>query len=103
MIGLLLVILFMACLLPPARRDRRPGPDASTPLLTFALFKLIPVTLTLPGIAGFVLSIGVAVDANILIFSRLKEELRAGKRCARPSTWPGRAPGLPSATRTSRP
>ena len=48
--------------------------------ITFALFKLIPVTLTLPGIAGFVLSVGVAVDANILIFERLKEELRAGRR-----------------------
>jgi preprotein translocase subunit SecD len=48
-------------------------------LLTLALFKLIPVTLTLAGIAGFVLSIGMAVDANILIFSRLKEELRAGR------------------------
>jgi preprotein translocase subunit SecD len=47
--------------------------------LTFALFKLIPVTLTLPGIAGFVLSIGVAVDANILIFERMKEELRGGR------------------------
>jgi preprotein translocase subunit SecD len=40
---------------------------------------LIPVTLTLPGIAGFVLSVGVAVDANVLIFERIKEELRAGK------------------------
>ncbi len=48
--------------------------------ITFALFKLIPVTLTLPGIAGFVLSIGVAVDANVLIFERMKEELRAGRR-----------------------
>lgn len=48
--------------------------------LTFALFKLIPVTLTLPGIAGFILSVGVAVDANILIFERMKEELRSGKR-----------------------
>jgi preprotein translocase subunit SecD len=47
--------------------------------LTFALFKLIPVTLTLAGIAGFILSIGMAVDANILIFARLKEELRMGK------------------------
>jgi preprotein translocase subunit SecD len=45
---------------------------------TFAIFRLIPVTLTLSGIAGFVLSVGVAVDANILIFERLKEELRAG-------------------------
>src|SRR5215211_3340638 len=47
--------------------------------ITFALFKLIPVTLTLPGIAGFILSIGMAVDANVLIFSRLKEELRTGR------------------------
>ncbi len=48
-------------------------------LITYALFRLIPVTLTLPGIAGFVLSIGMAVDANILIFERLKEELLAGR------------------------
>jgi preprotein translocase subunit SecD len=47
--------------------------------LTFALFKLIPVTLTLPGIAGFLLSTGAALDANILIFERLKEELRNGR------------------------
>jgi preprotein translocase subunit SecD len=44
-----------------------------------ALFKLIPVTLTLAGIAGFILSIGMAVDANILIFERFKEEMRAGR------------------------
>ena len=48
-------------------------------LLVFALFKLIPVTLTLPGIAGFVLSVGMAVDANVLIFERMKEELRGGR------------------------
>lgn len=48
-------------------------------LLVFAIFKLIPVTITLAGIAGFVLSIGMAVDANILIFERMKEELRWGK------------------------
>lgn len=48
-------------------------------LITLALYKLIPVTLTLPGIAGFILSMGMAVDANILIFERMKEELRAGK------------------------
>lgn len=77
-IGLLLVMIFMASYY------RLPGVVADVALIiyaatTFAIFKLIPVTLTLPGIAGFVLSIGVAVDANILIFSRLKEELRAGK------------------------
>lgn len=47
--------------------------------LVLALFKLIPVTLTLAGVAGFILSIGMAVDANILIFERLKEEARSGK------------------------
>ena len=51
--------------------------------ITFALFKIIPVTLTLPGIAGFVLSVGVAVDANILFFERMKEELRGGRRLAK--------------------
>ncbi|MBC7233088.1 MAG: protein translocase subunit SecD [Chloroflexi bacterium] len=49
-------------------------------LVTFSLFKLIPVTLTLPGVAGFLFSVGTAVDANILIFERMKEELRQGKR-----------------------
>lgn len=48
-------------------------------LITFAIFKIIPVTLTLAGIAGFILSIGMAVDANILIFERIKEEIRWGR------------------------
>ncbi|HEY4692126.1 MAG TPA: protein translocase subunit SecD [Bellilinea sp.] len=48
-------------------------------LLVFAIFKLVPVTLTLPGIAGFLLSTGAALDANILIFERLKEEIRNGR------------------------
>ncbi len=48
-------------------------------LFTFAIFKLLGVTLTLAGIAGFILSIGMAVDANVLIFERIKEELRAGR------------------------
>ena len=48
-------------------------------LVMIAIFRLIPVTLTLAGIAGFVLSVGMAVDANILIFERMKEELRVGK------------------------
>jgi preprotein translocase subunit SecD len=77
-IGLGVVILFMALYyrLPGVLAD---GALLIYALVTFALFKLIPVTLTLPGIAGFVLSIGVAVDANVLIFERLKEELRAGR------------------------
>lgn len=49
-------------------------------LITLALYKLIPVTLTLSGVAGFLLSVGMAVDANILIFERYKEELTAGKK-----------------------
>ena len=48
-------------------------------LITLALYKLIPVTLTLPGLAGFILSVGMAVDSNILIFERFKEERRTGK------------------------
>lgn len=48
-------------------------------LISFALFRAIPVVLTLPGIAGFILSIGMAVDSNILIFERIKEEMRKGK------------------------
>ncbi len=50
--------------------------------LVFAIFKLVPVTLTLAGIAGFILSIGMAVDANVLIFSRTKEEVRMGRPLA---------------------
>lgn len=81
-VGLVTVALFMVLYY------RLPGFVAVIALLmyasvTFALFKLIPgFTLTLPGIAGFVLSIGVAVDANILIFERMREELRAGKSVA---------------------
>ncbi len=78
LIGLTVVMLFMALYY------RLPGTIADVALinytlLTLMLYKLIPVVLTLPGIAGFILSIGMAVDANVLIFERLKEELRAGK------------------------
>lgn len=48
-------------------------------LITFAIFRAIPVVLTLPGVAGFILSIGMAVDSNILIFERIKEEMRKGR------------------------
>jgi protein-export membrane protein SecD len=76
--GILLVLTLMLV------HYRLPGAVASLALiyytiLVLALFILIGVTLTLAGIAGFVLSIGMAVDANILIFERMKEELRAGK------------------------
>lgn len=78
LIGLLMVVIFMAAYYG------RLGLLADAALvvyglLTLALYKLIPVTLTLPGIAGFILSIGMAVDANILIFERMKEEMRVGK------------------------
>jgi preprotein translocase subunit SecD len=77
-IGLGLVVLFMITYY------RLPGVLASLALViyslvAFAVFKLVPVTLTLAGIAGFILSIGMAVDANVLIFARLKDELRSGK------------------------
>jgi preprotein translocase subunit SecD len=51
--------------------------------IVFAIFKLLPVTLTLAGIAGFILSIGMAVDANVLIFARIKEELHQGRTLVR--------------------
>ena len=77
-LGLLLVLLFMIFYY------RLPGLVAAVALLiyailTMAIFKFIPVTLTLAGIAGFLISIGMAIDANILIFERMKEEIREGK------------------------
>lgn len=77
-VGLGLVMLFMIAYY------RVPGLIADLALciygiILFAIFKTIPVTMTLAGIAGFILSIGMAVDANILIFERTKEELRAGR------------------------
>ncbi|MYH62251.1 MAG: protein translocase subunit SecD [Caldilineaceae bacterium SB0675_bin_29] len=77
-VGGALVLLFMVLLY------RLPGFLATVALaiyvtLNLAMYKLMPVTLTLPGIAGFILSIGMAVDANILIFERMKEELRSGR------------------------
>ncbi len=78
-IGFLLVALFLILWY------RLPGLVAVISLCIFiaiilTLFKLLPVTLTAPGIAGFIISIGVAVDANVLIFERIKEELRAGHK-----------------------
>lgn len=77
-VGLIAVMLFMILFY------RLPGVLASAALivytcLTLMVYKLWPVTLTLSGIAAFVLSVGIAVDANILIFERMKEELRAGR------------------------
>jgi len=77
-IGLGVVILFMILYY------RLSGVLASLSLLVYvaivlAIFKMIPVTLTLAGLAGFILSIGMAVDANVLIFERMKEELRGGR------------------------
>jgi preprotein translocase subunit SecD len=78
LVGFIIVMLFMALYY------RLPGIVADIviliyALITFAIFRFIPVTLTLPGIAGFLLSTGSALDANILIFERMKEELRSGK------------------------
>jgi len=77
LVGFLLVVIFMLVYY------RTLGLIASLALaiyaaLTLAIFKLVPVTLTLAGIAGFILSLGMAVDANVLIFSRIKEEIKKG-------------------------
>mgnify|MGYP005839844835 CR=1 FL=1 len=77
-IGLAVVAIFMILFY------RGPGLIATVALLiytiiSFAIYRLIPITLTLPGIAGFILSIGLAVDANVLIFARLREEYRRGR------------------------
>jgi preprotein translocase subunit SecD len=78
LVGMALVLIFMIAYY------RLPGFLANLALIIYtlvslAIFKLIPVTMSIPGIAGFVLSIGMAVDANILIFERTKEELALGK------------------------
>jgi protein-export membrane protein SecD len=78
LVGIALVFAFMLVYY------RLPGAVACLALIfyaviVYAIFRLVPVTLTLAGIAAFVLSVGMAVDANILIFERTKEELRAGK------------------------
>ncbi len=77
-VGLVLVLIFMVVYY------RLPGAIADVALIVYALltmacYAIVGVTLTLPGIAGFILSIGMAVDANVLIFERTREELRAGK------------------------
>src|SRR3990172_4188468 len=77
-IGIALVFVFMLL------HYRLPGVVACIALIyyalvVFAIFRLVPVTLTLAGVAAFVLSVGMAVDANILIFERMKEELRIGR------------------------
>jgi preprotein translocase subunit SecD len=77
-IGAILIMVFMV------GYYRIPGAVACAALeiyslVTLAIFKMIPVTLTVPGIAGFILSMGMAVDANILIFERTKEELKGGR------------------------
>lgn len=77
-VGLIMVLLFMIIYYG------RLGFIASMALIIYGLislfiFKAIPLVLTLPGVTGFILSIGMAVDSNILIFERIKEELRAGK------------------------
>jgi preprotein translocase subunit SecD len=77
-VGLTVVALFMILFY------RLPGLLATIALIvytliSFAIYRFIPITLTLPGIAGFILSIGLAVDANVLIFARLREEYRRGR------------------------
>ncbi len=78
LVGLGLVLLFMIAYYRAAGLVAAVA-LANYVIIALAVFKLLPVTLTLAGIAGFVLSIGMAVDANILIFERVKEELRTGR------------------------
>jgi preprotein translocase subunit SecD len=78
LVGLVIVVIFMITYY------RLPGLLASLALLVYAgivlaIFKTVPVTMTLAGLAGFILSVGMAVDANVLIFERFKEEMRAGR------------------------
>jgi len=80
-IGIVLLLIFMLVYY------RLPGLVACLALgiygvVLLAIFKLVPITLTLPGVAGFVVSLGMAVDANVLIFERMKEELRGGRSLA---------------------
>jgi len=77
-IGIVLLLVFMILYY------RLPGLVACLSLAVYgavllAIFKLVPVTITLPGLAGFIVSLGMAVDANVLIFERMKEELRGGR------------------------
>ncbi len=80
-IGIVLLLVFMLVYY------RLPGLVACLSLVVYgavllAIFKLVPITLTLPGLAGFIVSLGMAVDANVLIFERTKEELRGGRSLA---------------------
>jgi preprotein translocase subunit SecD len=80
-IGIIVLLLFMILYY------RLPGLVACLSLgiygtVLLAIFKLVPITLTLPGLAGFIVSLGMAVDANVLIFERMKEELRGGRSLA---------------------
>jgi preprotein translocase subunit SecD len=77
-IGIVLLLVFMLIYY------RLPGLIACLSLgiygvVLLSIFKVVPVTLTLPGVAGFILSLGMAVDANVLIFERIKEEMRGGR------------------------
>ncbi len=93
LVGLVIVLLFMLV------HYRLPGFFATLALILYALlnytsYKLLPVTLTVPAITGFILSIGMAVDANILVFERMREELRSGRSFRRATeaafvrSWP---------------
>ena len=109
LVGLGLVLAFMAAYY------RVPGLVAAVALIIYgvlvlAIFKVLPVTLTLSGIAAVILSVGMAVDANILIFERMKDELRAGRTLLSSTNigfnraWPGDTetatcrPSLPAAS-----
>lgn len=98
-IALILVIIFMSFYY------KLPGVLASLALIFYALvnlaiYKMIPVTLTLAGLGGFIASLGMAVDANVLIFERMKEELQQVERWGQPLKPVLNGPGQPSGTAT---
>ncbi len=98
-----LIVLFMA-----VHYRRRLGTVANlclvvTGVLIYATLSVFGATVTLPGLAGLVLTIGMAVDTNILVFERIREELREEKGLPSPSSMATTAPSSPSSTPTSRP
>ena len=83
LVGLALVVLFMLVLLQAVGHERDRRDDRSNLLVLLALMAYFGATMTLPGIAGFILTIGMGVDCNVLIFERIKEELRGRARASR--------------------
>jgi preprotein translocase subunit SecD len=98
--GFVAIAIFMCAVLHAVRRVLSIALAVNL-LLLVAMLSMLQATLTLPGIAAIALALGMAIDANVLINERIREELRAGCRRRRPSTPATTAPGPPSWTPTS--